>query len=313
MDVFAIASFVCICILQDSRTTMMPVEGSCAFYLFLCASLSLLFLRWFVEGETFGNWPYKVWALIAVWLVLCAILVHGVPGAVHPFHFKDLNAVCQHGQEVMSSVVASMPHAFGDCNDQNAKPPHPCSGSSPLYQKGSVKDDRFTEAIWFGGLNTMHFDSCSLVREVPSSASAGGSSQFHLSVGGQFDRIQLYIRSHNGPIIMDSPNHCCGRNITFNLKFVVDCVPDFSAKDSIKNIRMEKCELAPMLVEETSLGGSFIIDAMDLSSMVEKLVKQHIHSFISAAHLKWGGKPMSLQHMLNKLVLYNAPRRAGQC
>ena len=37
--------------------------------------------------------------------------------------------------------------------------------------------------------------------------------------------------------------------------------------------------------------------------MVEKLVKSHIHSFVSKTHVHWGGKPLSIPQMLNKLVL----------
>jgi len=312
MDVFAIASFICLCILQDKHSTMITPDGSCVYYLFLGGSFSLFFLRWFAEGDESGLRSYKPWVLISFWLMTCALLLHGVPGTVRHYHFQDLGAVCKHGQDVMNSVIGSMPHSFGDCSDKRAKPPQPCSGSTPLYKSGSVDSDEFTEAIWFGGLHTMHFNTCSLNREVLST-SRGGGSQFHLVVGGQFERIQLYLRAHDGPIVMDSPNHCCGQNITFNLKFVVDCAPGLAHGDGIKNVRMEKCDLAPLLVEEKHLGGSLTIDEMDLSSMVEKLVKQHIHSFVSKVRVTWGHKPTSIAQMLNKLVLYNAPRRAGQC
>merc|ERR1719271_1600770 len=124
----------------------------------------------------------------------------------------------------MNNVVRSLPHSFGDCSDDSANPPQPCRGSAPLYESGSEESGKFTKAVWFGGLSTMHFDACSLTRK-SMSASAWGSSQFRLSVSGQFDQIKLYIRAHNGPIVMDSADHCCGKNISFNLGFVVDCIP----------------------------------------------------------------------------------------
>jgi hypothetical protein len=140
-----------------------------------------------------------------------------------------------------------------------------------------------------------------------------GASQFFLTVAGEFHQIQLYIRAHNGPIHMDSPDHCCGKNISFRLKFVVDCLPGLTQGNGIKNMRMEKIQLDPLYVEEKTMGGSLTIDAMDLSAMVEKLVRSHIHSFVSKVRIPWGGKKKSVSQMLNKLVAYNAPSQAGQC
>merc|ERR1711871_1092797 len=155
----------------------------------------------------------------------------------------------------------------------------------------------------------MHFDSCALTRK----DKGAGKSQFHLSVGGQFEQLKLYLRAHNGPIVMGSANHCCGNNVTFNLKFAVDCTPGLLPSDGIQSIRMEALDLGTMLVKEQKLGGYLTIGIVDLSSIVEREVREHIHSFIRKVQLNWGEKRMSISSMLNKLVMYNAPRRAGEC
>jgi len=306
LDVFAIASMITLCMLQDKHTLTMPGDGSYAYYVFLASAYSFFFLRWFVEGDM-SDWCFnlvpsgKFWVLAALWLGTCIFLLHGVPGAYPHYQFPTLDAVCDHGSEVLNHMIPSLPNAFGDCKDKAADAPEPCKGSEPLYHKG--KD---VTAVWIGGLNSMNVKDCSLTKQLLDS----GRTAFSLEIAGVFSEIKLFLRVNTMGVHMDSADHCCGKDIRYSMKLVLDCIPD-PVKGAIKGIRLESFDISSMYVEEKI--GMLTIDAMDLSTLLKNLVKDRINIVINKVHLTWAGNKLKLPQMLDKLVSYNAPERWGQC
>jgi len=82
--------------------------------------------------------------------------------------------------------------------------------------------------------------------------------------------------------------------------------------DAIKNIEFDQMEVDPMLVKTDLMGGALQLDAMDIAPQVESAVKSQVKDMLKR-HVPWGGKPLNLEQILNKIVWYNAPSRAGKC
>jgi len=297
--------------------TMTP-DGSVAFYLFLAASFSFFFLRWFAERSVDEQhaWAPRVrtGALIGSFVGLTMLLWGGVPGAAPHFQYRSLDSVCEHARPLFDKVSNLLPAAYGNCDDLKSDPPQPCIGSSNLQTSGN--DQEYMNAIWMGGLKTMQINSCSLSKVSPEDSHPGTSSyRFH--IGGNFDHISMFLRVKQcmpmgGCVKMNSAKHCCGDDISFNFTFGVDCRESPGSSNAIRSLRLIGADLGQMLVNQDMLDGALKIQAMDISGEVESAVKSHVETALDTK-IKWGERELDMGDMLNRIVQYNAPADAGQC
>lgn len=309
-DVFILASLIFLLTMQDRHTVTLPPEGSYAFYVLLGAGLSFFFLRWFSGGPTARS---KLAPLIAVWGMLCLLILRGVPGAHPQLSFPTLSSICSQTLPVVDTAVRhSVPAAFGDCFHPTA--PQPCSGEGFLMN--TTTDDGFVQAIWMSGLDTIKLDGCRLWRENMNST-MGEATPMHLAIEGTFKHLNLFLHLKQcGPFgctNMNSADHCCGDDIRFRLTFGMHCRP---GRKVLRDVGIESCAIDPMLIRKQLAEHSWYnvaVDTVDISPQVEHVVRDMIRNFMSATQIFWAGRRMHLTDWLNLIVAYNSPSTSGQC
>lgn len=315
-DVVTIASLIFVFMFQDEHTLTMPPDGSLSFYLFLGAGFSFFYLRWFVDCAN----PPSVMVLAcrtallgAFWLATCVVIIRGIPGAAHHFKYNTMGAICKHTQPFMNQAILEMPASYGNCTDKASNPPEPCIGHANLHTEDT--EDGYMNAIWMGGLRTTSFNSCSLAKTSDADNDAS-TTQYRLAMSGVFGHLSMFLRvkscSAFGCTHLNSADNCCGSHLGFNFSFRLMCKPPGLGYDAIRKITFEDIKIDPMIVDVKMMGGALKINAMDISPKVEKAVKEQVQDMM-AATIPWGGKPLSLAQILNKIVWYNAPARAGTC
>jgi len=326
-DVFALAALVFLFTVQDRQTLTMTPQGSYTFYAFLGAGLSFFFLRWFVwrrdevrQGGTAPAPPRcRLLALIGAWVAICALILRGVPGSSPHFDFPTLDSICEQAMPLVDSTVRHQaPAAFGDCDDIASSPPQPCKGSGLLVN--TTNDNGFVQALWVGGVDTIHLDRCHLSRDPPvSHNSAQSTSEYHLSIGGVFKHLRLFLHLKQcGPFgctRMNSADNCCGDDIRFRLAFSMQCARHADSS-SLRSIALEKCDIDPLFIEKKLLKQSWVhlaVDAADISPQVEDMVKKQLREFISEARIFWAGREMRIHELLNQLIVYNSLDHVGSC
>jgi len=346
-DVFCFASLVFVFTVQDGRTLTIPVQGSCGYYAFLGAGFALFALRWLVErsddqarGRANHLWSVITprWlALVAAWSLACvlaggglatfesaldALRGHGRGGdaaaGIRHYEFEGFSAVCERAVPVVNTTLRrALPATFGDCSDLSTEPPLPCSGKAPLYQ---TKDgDNYVHAVWLSGINTLNLTFCHLWKEAPHQ----GGTRYHLTFGGRFDKIQMFLRAREcgkfpmlGCTAVNSSRHCCGDNIGFNITFGLQCRPSRRHEEAFKNVTLESCEIEdPMLVDTNfqMLGGNLDLRVLDIGPRIQGLLRNAIARFIRSVEFTWAGERLGVPQLINQLVAYNSPANAGAC
>jgi len=301
----------------------MKPEGSHTFDGLLGAGLAFFFLRWFANSKRFGSAAQSrgFLAMVAVWLLVCwSILaaIWALEMASPQFNFPTLDSVCKTAMPLLDTTVREhVPASFGDCDNSATRPPQPCKGSKLLLN--ATNKHGFIEAVWLGGINTVSLENCRLWRSEPNTSSVGAPGakrRYHLTIGGVFKEIRLFLDLKQcGPFgctTMNSPDHCCGDGIKFHLTFGMDCRTG-RGREAFTDVLIEDCDVDPMLVEQDFLGGALRVDALDISPMVEKVVRTQIEKFIGGTQLEWAGRRMHIPDLLNRLISYNAPGAAGSC
>jgi hypothetical protein len=300
--------------IQDQFTLTMIPDGSIAFYMFLAASFSFLFLRWFAEFEMDQQhtWVPRVrfGALVSVFAVLIVVLWGGVPGAAPHFQYRSLDHVCDHMKPFLHGAARELPATFGNCNDEASHPPQPCVGHENLQTDGDSKE--YMNAIWMGGLRSMRINSCKLSKTV---GGIPGDSLYRFNIAGKFDELTMFLRVRKcmpvgGCVHMNSADHCCGSDIRFNFTFGLDCHE--GSMNAIRSLKLIDAKLGQMIVEQDFASGMVNIQAMDISGEVEHSVVSHIHQ-VMQAKVKWGAQKIGMADLINKIVQYNAPGDVGHC
>mmetsp|Transcript_110761 Transcript_110761/g.352866 ORF Transcript_110761/g.352866 Transcript_110761/m.352866 type:complete len:863 (+) Transcript_110761:120-2708(+) len=330
-DVLALSMFIFLFTVQDQHTLTIVPDGSYGFLLLLGAGLAFFFLRWLVwrkddvvhiaEWRSVDAPSGRFLLLIAAWLAVSLVAFRGVPGSAPHFEFPTLDSVCAQVLPLLDRTIQrKAPAAFGDCQNTATAPPQPCKGDTMLVD--STTDSGFVQVPWVAGLNTIHFDKCHLLRDsvLSDSRSALPSSEYHLTVGGVFKHLNLFLHVKKcGPFgqctNMNSADHCCGDDIRFQLRFSMGCKPGQGAKVSW-NISLESCDIDPMLVEKSLVDQSWVqlnVAAVDISPRVEKAVKSQLSKFIDGAEIFWAGRDMHVPELLNQLISYNSPSHVGEC
>jgi len=320
-DVFALAALLFLFTVQDHHTLTMIPEGSYTFYAFLGAGLSFFFLRWFVwhRDERGQVGRFRFVALIGVWILICALILRGVPGSSPHFDFPTLDSVCSQAMPLVDSTVRHQaPAAFGDCDNTASSPPQPCKGSGLLVN--TTNENGFVQALWVGGVDTIHLDGCHLWRDPPVSHRDGRpTTEYHLTIGGVFKHLSLFLNLKQcGPFgctRMNSADNCCGDDIRFRLAFSMQCTRD-AEQSAFRSVALETCDIDPLFIEKKLVKQSWVhlaVDAVDISPQVEAMVKKQLSEFISEARIFWAGRNMPIHELLNQLIAYNSPDHAGSC
>jgi len=326
-DVMLIAILIFLFMIQDAHTLTMPPDGSFAFYIFIGAGLTLFILRWFVDIE--GKPPSEAgfpgasifqgsngalisyMFLIVFWVITWLLIARGVPGSAPHYSYSSLSAVCEHTFPFMTQAVRQLPASFGNCKDMDSKPPQPCIGEENLHTEGD--DNGYMNAIWIAGMRSTEIQRCLLTK---GSTADSSTTKYYLVLGGTFGHLDMFLRVKSctpiGCARINSSDNCCGSNLGFNLSFELSCRPAAFGVDAIKNIEFDQMEVDPMLVKTDLMGGALQLDAMDIAPQVESAVKSQVKDMLKR-HVPWGGKPLNLEQILNKIVWYNAPSRAGKC
>jgi len=332
LDVFTIAVFLFLFMVQDPQTVTLIPTGSHSFYFLIGAGWAFFFLKWFSDGEPvpMGSCtrPTRVsWRLlisVGAWLLACATVFGGVPWQIPQNHFKTLDSVCKNTQPLLDDAFRNMPAAIGDCTNKETHPlpPLPCSGHKDLYfvNKSAHPQDHtsdpagggYIKAVWLSGLNSGNFTGCQLSRNVTKQA------VYSLKISGRFRAINLFIDAKicNGIVgctDLYSDDHCCGTDINFDVIFEMQCQPGSSQKRQLSNLKIQRCKVDPMFVEERLYGGLVVVDAMDIAPVIESLVADKIQYYMDTVNLTWGGNSLNLAQFVNRLVSYNAPTQDFEC
>lgn len=315
-DVVAISALIFLFMIQDAHTLTMPPDGSCGFYIFLGAGFSFFILRWFIESDVSESqgWAHSVrFVVLAVtWLAICAVIFHGVPGQAPHFRYQSLSAICEHTRPFLNQAVDQAPASYGNCKDVKSKPPQPCLGDENLHTEGDKNG--YMNAVWIGGLRTTSFKRCKLEKRPTNEK---GQTQYRLSVGGVFGHLSMFLRVKScNPLVgctrINTADNCCGDNLGFNFSFLLSCKPPSMGKNAIRSVEFERADIDPMIVSTKLMEGAIKVDAMDISPRVEHAVSEQVEGMLHR-HIPWGGKPLNLAQILNKIVWYNAPSNAGTC
>jgi len=317
-DVVCVASLIFLFMIQDEHTLTMPPDGSCAYYIYLSAGFSFFFIRWFsesapVDEDNSGYVQNTRFAVLSItWLLLCAVIFHGIPGQAPHFTYRSLSTVCQHTQPFLNKAVEMAPASYGNCNDKSSHPPKPCLGDANLQTSESANGE-YMNAIWISGLHTTRFSNCKLEKRP---ANDMRQTHYRLQVGGLFGHLAMFLRVKTctplGCTRMNTAKNCCGRDLGFNFSFLMSCRPSSVGIDAIRDVKFEKISIDPMIVSAELMKGALKVDAMDISPQVEGAITDQIEAMLKK-HVPWGGKPLSLEQLLNKIVWYNSPPNAGTC
>merc|ERR1719271_439928 len=313
VDVVAIAAMVFLFMIQDSQTLTKTPDGSFAFYLFIAASFSFFFLRWFSESEISNSNKWAPRILVGVFVAFVLIIWTGVPGAQPHFEYRSLDSVCAHAQPFLHGMANELPAAYGNCLDVESHPPQPCMGDENLQTSGDDKD--YMNAIWLGGIQSFQVSSCKITK-VPPEDSVPGTSSYHFKFGGHFDKLTMFLRvrqcTFGKCVEMNSADHCCGHDIGFNFTFAVNCRESPGSTNAIRSLKLMDAEFGGMYVSQDFFKGAVKIQAKDISGQVEASLRDHIEKVLHAK-VQWGKHMFAISDMLNKLVQYNAPSDAGRC
>jgi len=345
-DVLCCATIVFLFTVHDQKTETKPTQDSNAYYLFLGAGFSMFFLR-FLTGSIkkgFCACPGPRFAIIlASWLLVCVVVAGGPTNAAailgisghHEeesysqtnrggLHFEDLDSVCGMLLPLVDDTFArAAPAAYGNCHDANSRPPQPCKGDAPLYEVH--KGGNYINLKWLAGVNTMKLDTCRLWKDVPvwNDTSQKMSTRFHLQIGGKFDEVRLYMKARQcarfswfGCSDFDSDRHCCGEDIRFNFTLGLGCSPSAltgADANAFRTVEVEEFRLDPLIVHADFMGGALHVDAMNIGPKVEQIVTHKMTEFLESTHVHWAHKAMHIPGLLNHLIAYNSPDRAGSC
>jgi len=204
------------------------------------------------------------------------------------------------------------PASYGNCNDKSSHPPKPCLGDANLQTSESANGE-YMNAIWISGLHTTRFSNCKLEKRP---ANDMRQTHYRLQVGGLFGHLAMFLRVKTctplGCTRMNTAKNCCGRDLGFNFSFLMSCRPSSVGIDAIRDVKFEKISIDPMIVSAELMKGALKVDAMDISPQVEGAITDQIEAMLKK-HVPWGGKPLSLEQLLNKIVWYNSPPNAGTC
>merc|ERR1712216_189825 len=117
----------------------------------------------------------------------------------------------------------------------------------------------------------------------------GSKAVYKLTLGGSFERVRLFLDYRKcgafGCTTLNSADHCCGTDISFQLKFVMKCSPGESALDQIE---IADCQIDPMFIKQRLLGGLLQFDAVDIAPRIAGIVQERINEFMSGMHITWG-------------------------
>jgi hypothetical protein len=313
-DVVAIAAMIFLFMIQDAQTLTMVPEGAYAFYLFIAAGFAFLFMRWLIEIDVEApKWaPFlRLIVCVSIYAVFIATVWGGVPGAAPHFSYRSIDSICKHAKPFLSKVKTQFPHSYGNCTDKDSKPPQPCIGKDNLQTQGDANN--YMNAIWIGGLETMEVTQCSLTRAL---SQVPGESEYNFVIAGEFGKLPLFLRVRQctavGCVKMNSAKHCCGKHVSFNFTFGIDCKSVPGSMNAIRDLKLLTADFGKMIVHQDMIGGHLKVDAMDISNQVTQTVKAHIQDMLKAT-IPWGGHKKSVSDMLNKLVQYNAPSNVGTC
>jgi hypothetical protein len=326
-DVFTIATLIFLCTVQDAATVTSMSGGSYTFFAFLGVGFSCFSLRWFVEvspaearrGSTLP--ALRTFMIIVTWSSLCVLLARGVGGSTSVAAFPTLDSVCENIMPVLNDTLSrAAPASYGDCGNHATAPPQPCQGTGPLLNQTHESNSGFNQAVWLGGIDTISLDRCHLWKSEPDSSSSSPrneTSMYRLKIGGQFDRLRLFLHVRQcGPFgcstVMNSSDNCCGDKIRFHFTLRMPCRPS-DGDDAFRDVLMENFEIDPMIVEQRFMRGALKVDAMDIAPQVEKVVTEQTKNFMGKRSWEWAGAQVSIPQLLNRLISYNSPAAVGTC
>lgn len=332
LDVFAIAVFLFLFMVQDPKTVTLIPTGSLSFYFVVGSGWAFFFLKWFSEGDPQPpgscTRPVRVsWRLlisVGASFVACAAVFGGVPGQIPQNHFRDLDSICRNTQPMLDNSLKMMPASVGNCEisrHSKAAPPLPCAGDADLYSVNHTKeqqahgDDGYIKAVWLSGLNTANFSGCHLWRNASQPAKP---AVYNLQITGTFAHLNLFLDAKicNGLVGCEklfSDDHCCGKHINFVVDFEMQCLPGARQRRELSNLKIKSCKVDSMFVRERLYGGLVTVDAMDIAPQVQRTVAQKIQYYMDNVNVTWGGNALNLAEFVNRLVSYNAPTQDFEC